>query len=203
MVVDVAASVPASDPRGHPPPSPTLHEAPHDDEPDAIKTASYSDDDRRGSHSTAASLKATLKLPVKHDPAHEQPLPVETLGAGNEKELTDDDLDFPDGGLRAWSVLARLPSVRQSKLISSSGRLPGSSSRVRLTCTSEQVTVHCWPSAADSPVTSPLTFLPVRTFACFGMTNSWGVWQAHYMDVDLSGQSASSLCVPPLLDTFC
>lgn len=28
------------------------------------------------------------------------------------------------------------------------------------------------------------------------MTNSWGVWQAYYMETGLSGQSASSLYVP-------
>jgi hypothetical protein len=109
MGVNVAAA--ASHP---PPPSPTLHEALHEldhDEKaaDDIKAASHPGDDddaadrRRGSHSTA-SLKAAFKLPAKHDPVHKQPLPVETLGASDEKELTDADLDFPDGGLRAWSA---------------------------------------------------------------------------------------------------
>lgn len=115
MAVDVAAQEQSASagnrpPPPPPPPSPTLHEALHDDdkpeqlESDAIE-ALHIDDSRRSSHSTkAGSLKAAFALPPKPDLAYEQRLPVETLGAAEEKELTDDDIDFPDGGFRAWYV---------------------------------------------------------------------------------------------------
>lgn len=47
-------------------------------------------------------------LPAKHDPQHKEPLPVEIIPPKEGASQTDADLEFPDGGLRAWWVLSFL-----------------------------------------------------------------------------------------------
>lgn len=100
-----------------PPPSPTLHEvelSATPPPPKPLRAASHDADRPAPTLSRSPSLKEkvehALALPARHDSDHKEPLPVETL-ANDGEGLTDADLEFPDGGLRAWCVCSLAPSL--------------------------------------------------------------------------------------------